>query len=223
MLFWIISKKMPEGTPVAGQANWMMMRENNVSVGRRRVLRLFMLTAVAALAPSMQTDAMGAEHPSIIYIRKVTADLFAAHKLGTVSAFLPAIQRHADIEAIANYSLGQYESKLSNSQRQRYYQGVANFMARYFADQTRHYRIAKWDIGEATQDNGDALINTRVTLMTGPSYSVVWRLAKRGKSYKVTDVKVAGFSLTYFQRGLFVSFIKEKKGDVNQLVAVLNR
>jgi hypothetical protein len=36
-------------------------------------------------------------------------------------------------------------------------------------------------------------------------------------------VKVAGFSLTYFQRGLFVSYIKEKKGDVNQLVAVLNR
>lgn len=97
-------------------------------------------------------------------------------------------------------------------------------MARYFADQTRQYRIAKWDIGEASQDNnGDMLINTRVTLMTRQSYSVSWRIAKRGKIYKVTDVKVAGFSLTYFQRGLFVSFIKEKKGDLNQLIAALNR
>jgi phospholipid transport system substrate-binding protein len=199
-----------------------MMRDN-VSAGRRRVLRLLMAAALAGLPASMQTAALAAEHPSIVYVRKVTADLFAAHKLGTVSAFLPPIQRHADIESIANYSLGQYESKLSASQRRRYYEGVANFMARYFADQTRHYRIAKWDIGEASKDRDDMLIDTRVTLMTGQSYSVVWRLAKRGKGYKVTDVKVAGFSLTYFQRGLFVSFIREKKGDVNQLVAVLNR
>jgi phospholipid transport system substrate-binding protein len=167
---------------------------------------------------------VSAEQAPIAYIKKVTADMFAAHKQGTVSAFLPPIQRHADIEAIAIYSLGQYESRLSPAQRQRYYQGVANFMARYFAEQTRHYRIAKWNIGEASQDrNGDTLISTRVTLLTGNSYSVVWRLAKRGKGYKVTDVKVAGFSLTYFQRGLFVSYIREKKGDVNQLVAVLNR
>jgi phospholipid transport system substrate-binding protein len=199
-----------------------MMRDN-VSAGRRRVLRLLMAAALAGLPGSRQTAALAAEHPSIVYVRKVTADLFAAHKLGTVSAFLPPIQRHADIETIANYSLGQYESKLSASQRRRYYEGVANFMARYFADQTRHYRIAKWDIGEASKDRDDMLIDTRVTLMTGQSYSVVWRLAKRGKGYKVTDVKVAGFSLTYFQRGLFVSFIREKKGDVNQLVAVLNR
>jgi phospholipid transport system substrate-binding protein len=202
----------------------MTMRDTDEGLSRRGVLRFLALTAVAGLAPMTHIDALSAEHPSIVYIRKVTADLFAAHKLGTVSAFLPPIQRHADIETIANYSLGQYESKLSKAQRQRYYQGVANFMARYFADQTRHYRIAKWDIGEGSRDrDGDMLINTRVTLMTGQSYSVVWRLAKRGKGYKVTDVKVAGFSLTYFQRGLFVSYIKEKKGDVNKLVAVLNR
>jgi phospholipid transport system substrate-binding protein len=201
-----------------------MMREVDVSAGRRDVIRLIAFSAIAGFWPLLPDPATGAEDPSIRYIRKVTADLFAAHKQGTVSAFLPPIQRHADIATIANYSLGQYESRLSPAQRQRYYQGVANFMARYFADQTRHYRIAKWDIGNATADrNGDMLISTRVTLMNGQSYSVVWRLAKRGKGYKVTDVKVAGFSLTYFQRGLFVSFIRERKGDVNQLVAVLNR
>jgi phospholipid transport system substrate-binding protein len=200
------------------------MMRNRVNEDRRSALRLFVFAGLGGALAAFQPAALAAEHPAVVYIRKVTADLFAAHKLGTVSAFLPPIQRHADIEAIAHYSLGQYESKLSPGQRQRYYQGVANFMARYFADQTRHYRIAKWNIGEASEDrNGDILIDSRVTLMNGQSYSVVWRLAKRGKGYKVTDVKVAGFSLTYFQRGLFVSFIREKKGDVNQLVAVLNR
>ena len=200
------------------------MRDMHVSPGRRNFLRLLTFTALAGFASPSSAESLSSRHPSVVYIRKVTADLFTAHKQGTISAFLEPIQLHADIETIANYSLGQYESKLSDGQRQRYYQGVANFMARYFADQTRHYRIAKWDIGEAELERGgDVLINTRVTLMTGQSYSVVWRLAKRGKKYKVTDVKVAGFSLTYFQRGLFVSFIRERKGDVNQLVAVLNR
>jgi len=200
-----------------------MMREN-VSSSRRGVLQLLLFTGLSGFLPVTAGGVLAAEHPAVTYIRKVTADLFAAHKLGTVSAFLPPIQRHADIEAIANYSLGQYESRLSSGQRQRYYRGVANFMARYFADQTRHYRIAKWQVGDAEEgSNGDILIDSRVTLMNGQSYSVVWRLARRGKGYKVTDVKVAGFSLTYFQRGLFVSFIRERKGDVNQLVAVLNR
>jgi phospholipid transport system substrate-binding protein len=197
---------------------------NDVSSSRRRMLRLLLCTGLAGFVPCAAGSAEAAEHPAVAYIRKVTADLFAAHKLGTVSAFLPPIQRHADIETIANYSLGQYETRLSAGQRQRYYRGVANFMARYFADQTRHYRIAKWQVGSAEEDrNGDILIDSRVTLMNGQSYSVVWRLARRGKGYKVTDVKVAGFSLTYFQRGLFVSFIRERKGDVSQLVAVLDR
>lgn len=200
------------------------MRNIQVNRGRRTFLRLLAFSAVAGISTPSLAEVLSSRHPSVTYIKKVTADLFAAHKQGTISAFLGPIQRHADVETIANYSLGQYESKLSEGQRELYYQGVANFMARYFADQTRHYRIAKWDIGEAKEERGgDILINTRVTLMTGQSYSVVWRLAKRGKGYKVTDVKVAGFSLTYFQRGLFVSFIRERKGDVNQLVAVLNR
>jgi phospholipid transport system substrate-binding protein len=202
----------------------MIMRNIEFSIGRRFLVKLCAFAVLAAVLPAMPGRAVSGEDPSVSYIRKVTADLFAAHKQGTISAFLPPIQRHADIETIALYSLGQYESRLTRDQRERYYKGVAIFMARYFAEQTRHYRIAKWDIGEASRDrNGEILISTRVTLLTGNSYSVVWRVAKRGKSFKVTDVKVAGFSLTYFQRGLFVSFIKEKKGDVNQLVAVLNR
>jgi phospholipid transport system substrate-binding protein len=202
----------------------MIMRYMDLSIGRRFLVKLFAVIILGGLVPAVPGHAVSGEDPSVTYIRKVTADLFAAHKQGTISAFLPPIQRHADIETIAIYSLGQYESRLTRDQRERYYQGVAIFMARYFAEQTRHYRIAKWDIGESSRDrNGDLLINTRVTLLTGNSYSVVWRVTKRGKSYKVTDVKVAGFSLTYFQRGLFVSYIKEKKGDVNKLVAVLNR
>ena len=185
-----------------------------------------LLGAAAGLAGLLAADGIPAatrEHPSKIFMRKAAADLFAAHKQGTVSAFQSAIERNADIGTIGDYSLGQYLAKLPPSQRARYYSGVGLFMARYFADQTRSYRIAKWDIGEATKDrNGEYLITTRVTLLSGSAYNVVWRVAPRGKSYRITDVKVAGFSLVYLQRGLFVSFVQKRKGDVGQLVAVLN-
>jgi phospholipid transport system substrate-binding protein len=96
-------------------------------------------------------------------------------------------------------------------------------MSRYFADQSREYRIAKYELGEARTDNQDILISSKVYLLSGATYNVTWRLAWRGKGYKVTDAKVLGFSLVYLQRGLFTSFLSKRNGDVNQLVAILNQ
>lgn len=191
---------------------------------RRRFALNAVMAAFACMLLVTGTAGARAADASVAYMKKAANDLFSAHKLGTVSAFLPPIERYADIASIADYSLGQYASKLPAADRDTYYKGVALFIARYFADQTRFYRIAKWDMGDPDKEtNGDVLINTRVTLLTGAHYNVVWRLTPKGKSFKITDVKVAGFSLIYFQRGLFVSYIRERKGDVSQLVAVLNR
>ncbi|MGL6180936.1 MAG: ABC transporter substrate-binding protein, partial [Aestuariivirga sp.] len=60
-------------------------------------------------------------------------------------------------------------------------------------------------------------------LLSGQSYTVVWRLSKNGSRYKVRDAKVLGFSMVYMQRGLFTSFISKRNGDVEQLVAALTR
>ena len=132
-------------------------------------------------------------------------------------------QRHADVPDIALYSLGQYKTRLPAGQRDLYYRGVATFMSRYFADQSREYRVAKYELGEPRSDDKDVLISSKVFLITGAAYSVTWRLSPRGKGYKVTDAKVLGFSLVYMQRGLFTSFLSKRNGDIGQLVAALNR
>ena len=164
------------------------------------------------------------DHPSIIYMRKVAKDLLNAHRQGTVASFRTAIQRHADVPDIADYSLGRYKSKLPKSQKSRYYAGVATFMARYFADQSREFKVAKYEIGDATADNdNEVLVDTKVFLLSGQNYTVVWRLAWRKGRYKVVDAKVLGFSLVYLQRGIFTSYISKKNGDVGELVAALNR
>src|SRR5687768_16543904 len=92
------SAKMREARGERKREPGPMMR-NQVNEGRRTVLRLFVSTGLAGALAPLAWASLAAELPAIVYIRKVTADLFAAHKLGTVSAFLPPIQRHADVEA----------------------------------------------------------------------------------------------------------------------------
>lgn len=176
--------------------------------------------AAAAFAAPVRA---GAEEAAVAYMRKVAKDMLAAHRQGTVAAFKRAIQRHADVQAIGDYSLGQYRSRLQPAQKQAYYSGTATFMARYFADQSRDYVVSKYEIGNADADGKDVNVDTKVYLVSGQSYTVVWRLSPRGSGFKVEDAKVMGFSLIYLQRGIFTSFLSKRSGDVAQLVAALNR
>lgn len=179
--------------------------------------------AVFGLAAALASPALAADSAAVTYMRKVAKDMFNAHRQGTAAAFRRAIMRHADVASIADYSLGQYKSKLAAGQKQAYYTGTVNFMARYFADQSREYTLSKYEIGDADEDGKDVTVQTKVYLMSGQSYTVVWRLAKKGSGYKVADAKVMGFSLIYLQRGIFTSFLSKRNGDVSQLVTALNR
>jgi phospholipid transport system substrate-binding protein len=188
---------------------------------RIMISRRLLLGLLAGLAAS---PALAADHPSIAFMQKVAKDMLAAHRQGTVGRFQNVIQNYADVPYIANYSLGQYKPKLNPGQRAEYYRGCALFMSRYFADQSREYRVAKYEIGEAkVGDNKDVVVESKVYLLSGKIYNVAWQLNWNGGRYKITDVKVLGFSLTYLQRGLFTSFISKRKGDVGQLIAALTR
>jgi phospholipid transport system substrate-binding protein len=180
--------------------------------------RTFFALSAAALA----TPAMAADHPSIVFMNQVGRDLLHAHRQGTISAFLRVIQRYADVQSISDYSLGDY--KVTSGQKPHYQRGVATFMARYFAEQSRNYPVAKYEVGEATvADNKDILVDSKVYMMAGQTYSVTWRLTWVNGQYRVVDAKFLGFSMTYQQRSLFTSYIGKHNGDVGQLIVALNR
>jgi phospholipid transport system substrate-binding protein len=196
-----------------GRTGGRLSRRQLLSAGA--VLSLF----VCAREPAAAAD----PHPSLTYMKKAAKDLLDAHHIGTVASFLRVIQRYADIPDIALYSLGSYQSRLPEALRQRYYRGVAVFMSRYFADQSRQYPIAKYELGDSKADGDEVQIDSKVYLMSGATYNVSWRLAWKGKSYRITDVKVLGFSLVYLQRGIFTAFLSKRDGDIGQLVGALDR
>ncbi len=201
-------------------------------MNRRRALGL-MATAVgltmAAGTGSLPAWAGSARaatraHPAVRYMQRVAAELLRAYRNGTISSFDKVLARHADVPSIAMYSLGRYSSRLPKSKRHLYYRGVRAFMARYFAEQSRKYEIVKgWIEDTPIKDGDDWLVRSKVKLASGSTYNVVWRVAKRRGRWKVLDVKVMGFSLAYLQRGIFHRYLERKNGDVNALVAALNR
>lgn len=181
------------------------------------------LMSAAAMPGLATSSALAAgEHPSVTYMKQVAKDLLAAHRQATVPAFLRVVQRHAAIADISGYVLGKYSGNLQSSQRAKYQKGVATYMARYFAMQSHDVTIAKYEIGDAQVDpNKDVIVDSKVYLVTGQTYSVGWKLIWQGGRYKVRDAKVLGFWLTSFQKSDFVSFLDKRNGDINKLITAL--
>jgi ABC-type transporter MlaC component len=171
-----------------------------------------------ALLPfALATSARGADHPSVVFMNEVASQLLRAHRLGTASAFARVIQRYADISGIADASLGDYT--LERSLTAQYHHSVVQFISYYFADQSRSYPIAKYEVGEPTvAPNKDVIIGSKVYLMAGQVYTVNWQLAWTNGSYKITDAKILGFSMVAQQRSMFTSFIAKNKGSAAELV-----
>ncbi len=177
---------------------------------------------ISLLPVVVATPAVAGDHPSVVFMNEVASQLLHAHRQGTVSAFMRVIQRYADIPGIAEYSLGEY--KVSEGQTASYHHGVAQFISRYFVDQSKSYPIAKYEIGEATvAPNKDVVVTSRVYLMAGQVYTVNWLLGWKNGTYKITDAKFLGFSMTAQERSLFTSYIAKHNGDVGQLIIALNR
>ena len=190
----------------------------------RRAMVLGACAAVAAQRAFALPGLAAAEHPAVARMRLVADDLIATQLSGTPAAYYKMITRHADVPAIALYALGSYRSELKPSQHDSFFRGVGMFIARYFADQARQYRVAKAEISPAVRvDADEVLVHSTVTLGSGASYTVVWRLAQVGKSYKIRDVQVLGFSLRYLQRSIFQSDLARRGGTFQALYVALTQ
>ena len=132
--------------------------------------------------------------------------MLAAHRIGTVGKFASVIEAYADVAGISNYSLGQYKPNLRANLRNRYYQGVVTFMSRYFAEQSREYRVAKYEIGEASVDqNKDVIVASKVSCFR-PNLQCRWKLKWNRRDIQV-PMQSFRLLLTYLQRARLVHLI----------------
>ncbi len=192
-------------------------------------LQAMLLTACVAFiltisASGVNHSAHAASDPAVSFMQKVAKDLQTAGRLGSRNAFQRSIKRYADVPYIGTVSLGAYLPKLQKSKRKDYYYGVRRFMARYFAVQSRNYKVTKAQIAsKSTKKGRNTLVDSKVYLSNGRSYTVTWKLVRSGKSYRIQDARVLGFWLTPFLRDAFVGYVKQNAGSVNKLIVALKR
>jgi ABC-type transporter MlaC component len=67
----------------------------------------------------------------------------------------------------------------------------------------------------------NVIVQTKVYLMTGQTYTVNWKLNWTGGRYKIRDASVLGFWLTNFQRKDFTDYLGKRNGNINMLIAAL--
>lgn len=186
--------------------------------------------ATAVAASLMVAWALLAGAPAAIaetaagYMQRVANELVAASRTGSATSFATTIRNHADVPAIGLTALGAYAASLPKSERPHYYNGMINFIARYAAKEAPKYPVAKAVVvGASSESKSGAFVDSTITLRSGESYDVRWRLVRRGSTYKVRDAEVIGFEMTSFLNTLFQNYISENGGNPRVLVMALNR
>ncbi|MDA7948801.1 MAG: ABC transporter substrate-binding protein [Hyphomicrobiaceae bacterium] len=191
----------------------------------RSVTRAVTATVVAALlVASVQVSAVAEVRGGAVlsFMNDLARTAIEANKTVDRSELEKLIRGNVDVESIGDYSLGSYIADLSGADVETYYEAVTNFMARYAAMQSRHYRIEKADFYRPKYHKGGAItLKSRITLASGTSYRVKWKIVEADGKFKVLDASIFGFWLTPFQKRLFQSYVRDNDHDVQALVNVL--
>lgn len=181
---------------------------------------LFAVTIAVLLA--LPVHAQAAPDRAASFVQRISKELIAAARAGSIPAMTSTIRRYADVPSIGVYSLGNYAKRLKRSRRSFYYSGMTRFMARYVMSQFLTYQVVRAEVtGPSYRDADGIMVDSRVTLRNGSNHRVRWWLVQRGRSFKVRDAKVMFFWILPYQRDLFVNYIEDKGGSVNALVSAL--
>jgi phospholipid transport system substrate-binding protein len=184
------------------------------------------LLAVPAIAAAflMLATASAQAESAAVYMQRVSNELVAAQRAGSVSAFSSVLRGHMAVPSIGLTALGPHAASLPKAERPAFYKGMINFIAKYSAKEAPKYPVASAVvIGQGEETAGGATVDSRITLRSGESYDIRWKLVRNGQTFKVRDAQVVGFWMTSFLDNLFQNYIAENGNNPRALVMALNR
>jgi len=168
-------------------------------------------------------SAARAESPAT-YMQRVQNELIAAQRTGSSAAFQNVLRRHMDVPSIGLSALGEHASALPKGDRPAYFNGMIKFISNYAAKEAPKYPVASAVVtGQGDETAGGASVDSKVTLRSGESYDIRWKLVRSGSTFKVRDAQVVGFWMTTFLDNLFQNYIAENGNNPRALVIALNR
>ncbi len=192
-----------------------------------RVSFLAWLFAAVAMAGGFAGTAR-AESPGA-YLQKVANEMLAAQRSGGAQeAYATVVRSHADVPGIGLSALGSYASALPKNDRPAYFNGMVNYIAKYAAIEGPKYPVLKAVmVGQTKETSEGAYVDSTITLKSGESYDVRFRVVRRGGTWKVRDAEITGLSILGTMAtalGMqFQNYIAANGGNPRALVVALNK
>ena len=187
------------------------------------VRTLLVVPCIAAGLVVFAPSSARAEAPAT-YMQRVSNELIAAQRSGSVSAFSAVLRSHMAVSSIGLTALGPHANNLPKTERPAFYKGMINFIAKYSAKEAPKYPVASAVVtGQSAETAGGATVDSKITLRSGETYDIRWKLVREGQSFKVRDAQVVGFWMSSFLDNLFQNYISENGNNPRALVIALNR
>lgn len=198
-----------------------------ISMAMNRVLgwalRLLMVVSVTALARPASADPKSFTQGLIDQGVSILND-----KSGGIPArnarFRSFLEKYADIERAATFTLGTYKRGASEADVQDFVGAFKEFAIAIYEKRLEQYAGQTLTVTKSVQNKpGDFTVYAEETGKGQDAIKVAFRLLGDNDDYRFVDVNVAGVWLSVEQRDQFASFLNANGGKVPLLTADLRR
>ena len=131
-----------------------------------------------------------------------------------------------DIQGIGFYTLGKYRKNLNNEQKKEYINLFEQYFLKSFASRLAEYSNPEIEVTSSEKLNENYTMVSSVLISTEkrPEVNIDWRIyTKNLNNLKIRDLIIEGLSLVRTQKEEFASIIESNNGDINALLASLEK
>ncbi|MDR3506687.1 MAG: ABC transporter substrate-binding protein [Caulobacteraceae bacterium] len=182
------------------------------------------MAAAPAAAQSSQRDA-AAEQFVQTEAQTALAILAKGSDNEKIRAFRGFVDRVADVPKITYFVLGKYARTITPAQRQQFATVFREYASNVYESRLSDYHGETLKVtGSVIRKPGDVIVTS--TVLGGAQrepVAVRWRVLQSGASWKVVDVEVKGVWLAITEQQDFVSTIDNAGGNINVLIAQLQK
>jgi phospholipid transport system substrate-binding protein len=146
-------------------------------------------------------------------------------KAEKIRVFRGVVDELADVPRITNFVLGKYARTITPAQRDRFARLFREYAQNVYETRLGDYHGETVKVtGSTVRKPGDVVVNTVISggKVTQP-VTASWRVLGSGNSWKVVDVQVSGIWLAITQQQDFVSTVDNAGGNVDVLIAQLEK
>lgn len=153
-----------------------------------------------------------------------TAPVFGIVKTGTSdkSAFREVLRKNFDLPYIGRLALGTHWNEATDQQRTRFLAALETAEVLAFSERLDKLAECTLTITKVvSRPNGIWIVDSLFSHTSGLSIKVEWEVRDNGQGPRITDVRIAGVSMSLTKRSEFNSYIMNNGGSVEPLVKEL--